>query len=146
MSNVVVSFYTDRPKTGKSCVLVKEDGIVKKLKYIPINSEDANIKKELLVALNTGLLFAKNFAKHDGVLLIEVPNQHLCNWLEEKEEKEGYGELLNKVFESLEDIDSTYMFYFKKKNSAYMAIEREYKTTEKEEMSSLDSVFGNLEE
>lgn len=71
-----------------------------------------NLKKDLLSVLVKGLRSVKPWLQHDDMLYVEIPNQHLANWLNGRVEYKDYVEELDKVFEILETIDCRYKFMF----------------------------------
>lgn len=71
-----------------------------------------NIKENALEAIYAGLCACRGKLKHDDVLIVEVQNIHLCNWLNGLQEYKDYNEGLDNVFAMLESIDCRYRFIF----------------------------------
>lgn len=77
-----------------------------------------NLKSDLLKVLEAGLRSARSMVKHEDILYIEIPNQHLTNWLSGRVEYKKYSEELDAVFNVLESVDCRYKFMYVKNSYA----------------------------
>lgn len=102
-----------------------------------------NIKENALEALYAGLCACRGRLKHEDLLMIEVQNVHLCNWLNGLIEYKDYSEGLDKVFAMLESLDCRYRFIFMLKPfvKGYMAD----KGITKVDVSSVDDLMSSFE-
>lgn len=113
--NIRLSCVSDRVH-GKNCYVVEKDG--KEIESHVYSITGTNIKKNALDALYRGLRVVKNIAKHEDLVVIELQNCHLAEWVSGRKESKGYEEELDKVFEVLESIDSRYIVRFVKNTYA----------------------------
>ena len=110
--NYKISTFADRVH-GKRCFLLMKDGRVVAEKISKF--EGTNIKENALECIFQGLNAAKNEVEHEDLLLIEVQNSHLCNWLDGSIENKEYCEGLDKVFATIEGIDCRYRYVLNSK-------------------------------
>lgn len=109
--NYKLSVYADRIHKKSGYVLLLNGSVLAE-KVMRFRGD--NIKENALSALYNGLLACKSQIHHNDVVVIEVQNQHLCNWLNGLVEYDGYADYLDKVFSVLEMFDCRYSFYFSK--------------------------------
>lgn len=83
-----------------------------------------NFKVNMLESLYQGILRAKKYVSHEDLLVIEVQNSHLAEWLKCNKNSKGYEGYLDKVFEVLESTDCRYNFIYVDKPSALKALSR----------------------
>ena len=102
--------------SGKNCYTVEKGGSVLKNQVFRFSGD--NIKENALECVYRGLKAVSGIVTHDDVVLIEVQNIHLCEWLMGMKEYDGYNEKLDKVFEVLEGMDCRYRFVLEKKPHA----------------------------
>ena len=112
MSNFRLSCYAGRT-LGKCGYTIELEGAV--LNKSVFKTPSDNSKECILEAIYRGLKAVKKSIKHEDLLIIEVQNVHLCEWLNGLKEYKGYEEYLDRVFLTLEGIDCSYRFVFVKK-------------------------------
>lgn len=115
--NYRLSCATDRVGKKNGYVLEKQGIELCSSFFKPVND---NIKDNILETVYRGLKSAGLYVSHDDILLIEIQNMHLFNWLSGLVEYKGYEGYLDKVFEVLEGIDCRYRFVFEKRPYAKM--------------------------
>ena len=138
--NYRVSTYADRIGNNKGFIVEAEGKI---LEEKISKFEGNNIKENALQVVLQGLRACRNKVSHNDILLIEVQNVHLCNWLNGLKEYEGYNVWLDKIFELIETLDCRYLFYFNKKPFAKDYIKG--KGVTKVEVSSIDDMMSDFE-
>lgn len=107
--NYLLSVFANRV-TGVTNVELYCGGVVEK-SYTGKFVGD-NIKKNVLRCIHKGLRFAAAMAKHNDHLYIEIQNRHLVDWLMGRKEYKGYDELLDTVFNDIEQVDCQYKYLF----------------------------------
>lgn len=83
-----------------------------------------NFKVDMLEALYQGILRSKKYVSHEDLLVIEVQNSHLADWLKGNKDSKGYEEYLDRVFNVLETIDCRYNFVYVEKPSVMKQLSR----------------------
>lgn len=71
-----------------------------------------NIKECILEAVYRGFRYTRGIIKHKDLLIIEIQNSHLCDWLSGKIEYKGYLNYMDKILDELEYMDCRYKFMF----------------------------------
>lgn len=135
--NYKLSIGVDRPK-GKACYVLELGGREIDSKIQKIKSR--NIKEEALNILEIGLRSCRSIVKHDDILIIDIQNRHLHQWLDESVEYNGYNESLDKVFDTLDTLDCRYRFSFNPKTYALKYIDK-YGKTDTIQGSSIADMF-----
>lgn len=107
--NYLLSVYANRV-TGINNVELRCGG--KPIKSTVGRFEGDNIKENVLKYIHKGLRFAAANVSHDDKLYIEVQNNHLVNWLMGRTEYKGYSDMLDVVFDDIEQVDCTYRYIF----------------------------------
>lgn len=120
--NYKLSVFVNRPK-GSRCYVAECNGY-ERVSDITSCFPDCNIKKETLIVLKKGLLAIRGMVKHEDLVLIEISNQHLHRWLDERIDYKGYNKELDDVFSVLETLDCRYRFVFKENPYAKDFLER----------------------
>lgn len=104
--NIKLSCSANR-KTSKNAFVIEKDGrIVDKQVF---TARTLTLNYEALEAVRRGLLSVRGTVTHDDLLLIEVQNFHLENWLNEQQESENYRDILIEIFAILDSIDCKYI-------------------------------------
>lgn len=102
-----------------------------------------NIKENALKTIYKGLKKIKKYMSHEDIMVIEVQNVHLAEWISGLVEYKGYQELLENVFYELESIDCRYRVLFERNPYAKTILVDENKT--KLNVSSVSDVMKGLE-
>lgn len=110
--NYKISTYADRVN-GKIGFTLEAEGKVLDEKIQKF--EGTNIKENALHCVYLGIKACSGKLQHNDLLMIEVQNIHLCEWLNGMVEYKGYDTWLDRVFGVLELLDCRYRFYFSKK-------------------------------
>lgn len=123
--------------------LVQKHGYVIEVQGRTIESQissnkSSNLKVDLLFVLERGLRAMRQYVKHDDILYIEIPNQHLANWLDGRVEYKKYSKELDAVFDILESLDCKYKILCVKESYALKMV-KNGNTLIKEGYSLLDS-------
>lgn len=109
--NYKLSTYADRVN-GKVCFVIESRG---KILYDKINSfKGTNIKENALDIIYQGIKSCSLLLEHEDILVVEVQNRNLCDWLNGEVEYKDYCTYLDKVFCALELLDCRYLFHFVK--------------------------------
>lgn len=138
--NYKLSTYANRV-SKKNCFTLESGG--KTVNSLVFRFIGDNIKQNALETIYRGLKTVGQVVKHNDVVIVEVQNQHLCNWLLGYQEYQGYNEKLDKVFEVLEGIDCRYKFVTEKKPYAKVFGDRNGLT--KMSFSTLDDFMSSAE-
>lgn len=107
--NYKLSTYANRA-TGKSGYVISADGSILNSKVSKFVGN--NIKENALRQVYFGLKACKNLVSHLDILIVEVQNSQIYNWLDGSIEYKEYTHWLDKIFEVLELLDCRYNFYF----------------------------------
>lgn len=118
--NWKLSTYADRVN-GKRCFILMKGGKVFAEKVSKFSG--TNIKENALDCISQGLSAVKNEISHNDLLIIEVQNSHLCNWLDGSMENKGYSGGLDKVFAQIDGIDCRYRYVLNAKPVAKLYTE-----------------------
>lgn len=97
------------------------------------------MKENILEAIIRGMKACRNKIHHEDLLIIEVQNQHLAQWLSGEITYKGYEDYLDRLFDTLESMDCRYKFSYVAKPYALEYI----KTHEisREKLSSMNSLM-----
>lgn len=112
--NYKVSVYAGRPE-GKRCYLLEADGRRVSEKVSTFKGD--NIKENALECVLQGLTACKPLVTHHDYVVVEVQNRHLNDWLNDFSQSTGYenyDNILDKIFEVLDNLDCRYKFVFVK--------------------------------
>lgn len=137
--NYLISTYANRVN-GKNCYTIESKGKVIKSKVFRFTGD--NIKENALECICKALLEIQNLVSHDDILIIEVQNVHLTEWLDGMKEYKGYETGLDKVFDVLEYIDCRYRFKLNKNPYAKLIGTNDIT---KEQYTSSSDLFKELE-
>lgn len=107
--NIKLSIYENRKKALQGFLIEKNGEIVD---YKVRNSKSTNSKKLILESLYEGLKSAKFQVKHDDVLVIEVQNSYVAQWVSGSKYANGFEAELDRVMNILESIDCQYRVIF----------------------------------
>lgn len=107
--NIRLSCVCDRV-SRRNFYIVEQNGYLVSSSVYPLLGD--NIKKNALNAVERGLRCVKQVASHEDLIVIEIQNRHLADWISGRKESKGYELELDSVFEVLESIDSRYMVKF----------------------------------
>jgi len=107
--NYRVSCGVDRP-CQKQGFVIEQSGKTEKEVVMKLYSD--NLKESVLDCIYHALKEVKPLVKHEDVVIVEVQNAHLVDWLSGLVEYKGYEKELDLVFEVLESIDCRYRFVF----------------------------------
>ena len=77
---------------------------------IPFKGDESTLKEYTFEAIIRGLRNVRNFVNHEDMLLIEVPNAHMSDWLNGKKEYKGYNKYLDDISSIIDTIDCRYLF------------------------------------
>ena len=77
---------------------------------IPNKGFESKLKEYTFESLIRGLRNVRGMVNHDDLLLIELPNGHMVDWLNGKKEYKGYNEYLDIVSEIMDTLDCRYLF------------------------------------
>lgn len=124
-------------KAGKIAYTYEIQGIIKKAGVYKIVS--TNVKENVLEAIIRGMKGCKDLVSHDDLLIIEVQNQHLAQWLSGEITYKGYEEYLDRLFDTLESMDCRYKFMYIKHPYALSYLETH--KVNKTKMSSISSLM-----
>lgn len=140
--NVKLSVCVSRPKGYAGYAIYKEGRVVdSKVRRI---LDSVNIKEEILNNLALGFTRLKgNLISHDDLLVIEIQNRHLYEWLSGKVEMKDYSEGLDRAFSVLESLDCRYRFIFVDKPACKALVEAGQKS-EIKGVSAMEA-FADLE-
>ena len=97
------------------------------------------MKENILEAIIRGMKACRNKIHHEDLLIIEVQNQHLAQWLSGEITYKGYEDYLDRMFDVLESMDCRYKFMFVPKPYALSFIENN--DIKKQQMSSISSLM-----
>ena len=98
-----------------------------------------NMKENILESITRGMKACRGKVHHEDLLIIEVQNQHLAQWLSGEVTYKGYEDYLDRLFAVLESMDCRYKFMFVPKPYALSFIENN--NIKKEQMSSISSLM-----
>ena len=101
-----------------------------------------NMKENILESITRGMKACRGKVHHEDLLIIEVQNQHLAQWLSGEVTYKGYEDYLDRLFDVLESMDCRYKFMFVPKPYALSFIENN--NIKKEQMSSISSLMGEF--
>lgn len=104
--NVKLSCAANRKVSKNAFVVEKEGRVVDKKVF---TARTLNMKVEMLEAIRRGLLSVRTCVIHDDLLLIEVQNRHVENWLNEHIEADDYYDAMVEIFAILDSIDCKYI-------------------------------------
>lgn len=138
--NYKVSTYANRVDKKRGFTIEAEGKI---LEEKISKFEGDNIKENALQTILQGIRACRSLPSHNDILIIEVQNIHLCNWLNGLQEYKEYNEWLDKIFELLETLDCRYSFYFNKKPFAKEYIKG--KGITKVSVGSVDDMMSDFE-
>ena len=138
--NIVLSCYAKR---GKCCYSLDKGGVsVDKNVFYVKKEEDATLKEYMLEAIIRGLKSARNVVEHEDLLLVNVQNSHLSNWLNGSKESKGYEEYLGVILDIIDTLDCRYRFVYNTPKKVKLLLEEE---PEKERLEGIASIFEGLE-
>lgn len=103
----------------------------------------SNAKENMLEAIIKGMKACRDSVSHEDLLVIEVQNQHLAQWLSGEIAYKGYEEYLDRLFDTLESMDCRYKFMYVPKPFALSYISSH--DIDKEKMSSMSSLMEEFE-
>ena len=134
--NCRLSCGADR-KIGKIGFTYEKSGRV--VKSGVFKTVSSNAKENMLESIIRGMRVCRNEIQHDDLLVIEVHNQHLAQWLSGEIVYKGYEDYLDRLFDTLESMDCRYKFSYVAKPYALEYI----KTHEisREKLSSMNSLM-----
>ena len=138
--NYKLRTYADRVQ-GKRCFILEGDGRVLSEKVSKFSGD--NIKENALTCVYQGLIACKGVVTHDDILVIEVQNSHLCEWLNGLSEHKNYSEALEKVFDMLDKVDCRYRFCHDVEPTTKRYLKKSEIT--KVEVSSVDDMMKDFE-
>lgn len=107
--NYVLSVYANRV-TGVNNVELSCGGVIEKSYTGKFSG--TNIKENVLTCIHRGLRLAATCVSHKDRLYLEVQNRHLVDWLMGRKEYKGYDNLLDTVFDDIEQLDCQYKYLF----------------------------------
>ena len=134
--NCRLSCGADR-KIGKIGFTYEKSGRI--VKSGVFKTVSGNAKENMLESIIRGMRACRNEIQHDDLLVIEVQNQHLAQWLSGEIVYKGYEDYLDRLFDTLERMDCRYKFSYVAKPYALEYI----KTHEisREKLSSMNSLM-----
>lgn len=138
--NYRLSCMADRVK-GLCGYVIESKGV--ELEREVFNFTGTNIKENALKTIYKGLRKIKKYMTHEDIMVIEVQNVHLAEWISGLVEYKGYQELLESVFYELESIDCQYRVLFERNPYAKSILSQDNKT--KICASSVSDVMEGLE-
>lgn len=101
---------TSNNKRG-AFVIYKDGRVASKDSFsIPNKGNEAMLKEYVFESVIRGLRNVRGFVSHDDLLLIEVPNNHMAEWLNGSKEYKGYSKYLDEISDIIDTIDCRYMF------------------------------------
>lgn len=107
--NCRLSCGADR-KIGRLGYTYEKEGKIQK--HGVFRTESSNLKENILVSITKGMRACREDVNHDDLLIIEVQNQHLAQWLSGEVSYKGYEEYLDTLFDTLESMDCRYKFLY----------------------------------
>lgn len=106
--NVVLSCYA---KKGKGSYILEKGGKVIDSDTFSIRKQDdVTLKEYIFEAIIRGLNATKHSVEHEDLLLINIQNNHMSNWLNGSREYKGYDKYLDTISDIIESLDCKYMF------------------------------------
>lgn len=143
MGNYRVSVSYNRVKSACAYV-IETSGFTRASKVAPkVNS---NVKKGVLEVLEVALRETKPMVSHDDIVIIEIQNKHLCEWLTGLVEYKDYVVEMDAVFDVLENMDCKYRFIYVKEPYAKDFMTRNEVEKELKGCSSLTDIMKEFEE
>lgn len=138
--NYTLSVYADRVNAKEGYAILKGGKVIKS-KISAFKGD--NIKENLLHSITLGLKDCSTKVTHKDVIVMEIPNVHLWNWLMGYFECKEYADLVDKAIDVLEHIDCKYRFVFTRVPFAKKFVANNPIT--KMETSSLDDLMSEFE-
>jgi len=109
--NIVLGCSADKKlKRGAYIIFKGGKRIVSESFNIGDKGTDATLKEYVFESIIKGLRGVRNIVNHEDLLLIEVPNGHMAEWLNGSREYKGYNKYLDEISEIIDTLDCRYMF------------------------------------
>ena len=139
LMNYRLSCIADRVN-NKNCYIIVCNGKVIK-EYIG-SFVGKNIKINILKLIEMGVRDLNNVVKHDDLVIVEIQNSYLQDWLYGLKYKKGYQYYLNDVYNVMDAIDCRFKFVYNKNPDAknYMV----GKEPTKVQYFSIEDAFANI--
>lgn len=109
--NIVLSCTADK-KIGKGAYLIRKGGkrVVSETFSIYGKDSEATLKEYVFDSLIRGLRNVRSQVEHNDLLLIELPNIHMVEWLNGTKEYKGYNKYLDEISDIIDTLDCRYLF------------------------------------
>ena len=109
--NIKLSCTADK-KMGRGAYIIYKGGkrVVSESFSIKGMGESSTLKEYVFVAVTKALLSVRNIVNHEDLLLIELPNNHMVEWLNGSKEYKGYNKYLDEISDIIDTIDCRYLF------------------------------------
>lgn len=109
--NIRLSCGADIKKCRGAFIVYKGGKVeVKDSFAISYKGDEATLKEYTFESLIRGLRSVRGFVNHEDLLLIELPNTHMVDWLNGKREYKGYNKYLDGISEIIDTLDCRYLF------------------------------------
>lgn len=130
-------------KKSKGAYIVYKGGKVEAKEVFSIQPKDnATLKEYTFESLIKGLRVVRSMVSHDDLLLVELPNVHMVEWLNGSKEYKGYSSYLDEILSIIDTIDCKYLFTKTKVKGAVALLDE---SVTKVEVTGIDDAFADLE-
>lgn len=109
--NIILSCASDKKKS-RGAVIISKGGrrVVEESFSLICREGGITLKEYMFETLIKGLKLVGDYINHDDLLLIEVSNRHMVDWLNGSQEYKDYNSYLDEVYSILESLDCRYLF------------------------------------
>lgn len=129
-------------KKGLGAFNVYKEGFESYYSVFKVGSREERLKGYILGAVLEGLKYAKGIVAHEDLLLINIQNSQIVDWLSFYEDKKEYNYILDVIYDVLDSVDCRVMFVFDKVKSTFKRLEEGPSGLE---VSSVSSLLKELE-
>lgn len=141
--NIILSCYSVR---GRGSYCIAKEGKTISEEVFNIGLEDKIMLKEyILYTILKGLREARSIVSHDDILLVEIQNRHVAEWLNGQSENKDYSKYLDDIYSLIETMDCRFRFANLKPVRAINVFNNKIPVKLDETLSGINSVFAELE-
>ena len=134
---------TANSKLCKGSFIVYKGGKaeIKETFAIANKGDESKLKEYVFESVIRGLRNVRSLVNHDDLLLIELPNMHMVEWLNGSKEYKGYNQYLDTVADIVDTLDCRYLFTKTNVKDAKKLLEE---SVSKVEVMGIDDAFEGM--